>query len=156
MGLIRMSGRSGEILSAAANWAVSLGHGRLSTVHVILALLDVRCAAQVAIFRQAAEDAPSRLRNAAAAVYRGPEATTLRELERDRGETREALASAQDEAEVAGSFAVHPVHLFLAMTGDDSWTAYRALHEIGVDVERARRAASDLARDEEQGSLPSE
>lgn len=138
-------------LEAAERHATALGHGRLETVHLVLALLEEKGAAGAALARRGvtAEALAAR----ADALYEGPRGGRARDLDRSGGEWREALELARDEADTAGANEIAPAHLFLAATADDSFLAVRALADLGIDVEAARRDVAALARDEAQGTL---
>ena len=154
MDLLRLSRAARAAVDRACKEAVALQHGRLETVHLVLALLDDRTAARVVLERLGV--GAGKVRAEAASVYDGPELERASDLERSGDEARETLELAVDEADAGGDFEVLPAHLFCAATSSDRWTAYRALIGLGVDVERARREVTDLIKDEQQGTVPLE
>lgn len=152
MDLLRLSRAAHTVVEGACQEAVGLRHGRLESVHLVLALLRNRTAARVVLERVGVN--AERLHAEAGSVYEGPELERARDLERSGGEAGEVLELAVDEADAGGVFEVLPSHLFRAATSSDRWTAYRALEALGIDVEAARRAVAGLIQDEQQGTVP--
>jgi ATP-dependent Clp protease ATP-binding subunit ClpA len=146
-----MSRAAMRAIDAAAETAAKLGHARLDTIHLLIALGEARSAASVALDKRGA--GPQALTKKAAEVYEGPEGGRARDIDRSGGELREALAGAEDEAETAGANEISPAHLLLAATADDSWSGVRALKALGVDVEALRADVPGLEHDEKNDDL---
>jgi len=150
---LRLSSSAQRTLRRAEALARSQGHGQLATVHLVVALAEQPGATTAALSEQRGDEVLDALAPAAWNAYNGPPAAADGDLELDRGEAREALADAADEAEVQGDFEIQPAHLFLAATADPRWSAPTALRALGVDVERARRFVDEHGRDERLGTV---
>ncbi len=154
MDVYRLSRAVRQAIDASAKEARALGHGRLDASHLLLGLsTEAASAASVALGRAGVET--DALRRTVDETYDGVREARARDLDRSGGEMREVLELARDEAEAAGEHDIAPVRLFLAATHDEEGSACRALRALKVDVDKLRRDAEDLARDEAQGSLPS-
>jgi ATP-dependent Clp protease ATP-binding subunit ClpA len=153
MGGYRMSGAAQRAIGRARREALALGHARLTPAHLVIALALEPGAAERAL--AAAGLKPDPLRRAVDAGYDGPRGGKARDLDEADPALLEVYATAGDEADAEGEHDIAPVRLFLAATEEAEGPGVAALAAAGVDVERARAAARDLARDEAQGSLPS-
>ncbi|MHC4831854.1 MAG: Clp protease N-terminal domain-containing protein [Planctomycetota bacterium] len=156
MSVARQSPATQEILARAEALAGEAGHNEVATSHVAWALALAPSAAQVALLEQNVTDQAIASAIASALGEAGAGAPDSgAPWSRDRtAELGQALEQALDEADVEGAFLIAPVHLFLAITADDRFQAYGVLEAAGAEVERSRRRAAALARDEAQGTLP--
>ncbi len=168
--LDRLSQAARGALDRARTEASALGHGSLSTAHVLLGLVGLPSgeggAGALALRRRGAGYEPLRAKvaelfppegvpGAGAGTGRSRTAATRAEDVHPAGDRREAFALARDAAEARGSFDVRSIDLFRAVTADDDWPAAQALAALGVRVEEARREAESLLRQEIEGTLPS-
>ena len=134
----RFSEPSTRALAAASYEAHALGHDRIETEHVLLALLGE---APVAAALEALDLSAQEVREAVArnvepggSVQPGP---------RPFGEgAKRVLELALRESLAGGGGIIGPEHVVVALAADEGGVAGRVLRELGADSERLRTASA--------------
>ena len=125
------------MLAAASYEAHALGHARVESEHILLALLGEPSVVTVldtwSVSPEQVREAVERRVEAGTSVEPGPRpfgAGAKRALERA---LRESLS--------AGEGVIGPEHILLALAADEEGTAGGVLREVGVDLDNLRGAA---------------
>ena len=133
----RLSEPSGRVLAAASYEAHALGHGRVETEHILLALLGeasvVTALDTWSVSSQQVREAVERHVEAGTSVKPGP---------RPFGAgAKRVLELALRESLSAGEGVIGPEHILVALAADEKGTASQVLRDLGVDVENLRGAS---------------
>ena len=133
----RLSEPSGRVLAAASYEAHALGHSRVQSEHILLALVgepSVLTALETAgVSGEQVRDAVERHVEAGSSVAPGPRPFSA--------DAKRILELALRESLSGGEGVVGPEHILVALAADERGTAGRVLRELGVDLETLRGAS---------------
>jgi ATP-dependent Clp protease ATP-binding subunit ClpA len=133
----RLSEPSGRALAAASYEAHALGHDRVETEHILLALLGE---SSVVTALESAGVSPEQVRETVERHVERGSSVEAGAREFSAGAKR-ILELALRESLAGGEGVIGPEHILLALAADEEEIAGRVLRELGLELERLRGAA---------------